>query len=251
MCVRHLALLVIVVLAGRGVAAQPRIETDATRDVLQTVQARKLLFADPDLAGLNIGVTVHNRVATLWGPVPAAEFTYRAEQCLRSMTELAEIRNELFVSDRSEPAKLPLKLDTRPIVPPENVPPPLPKELRPVPGAPGVLMLHDPAQSKPTTTSLKAGPVDRMVLPALGTPQQDKLAPSPLVYAADQALTAAVREFLQSKISYQEVQFAVREGAVYLRPGNGDANAVQEAARAIAKLPGVAGVIVVDKTSQP
>src|SRR5438309_5194685 len=61
---------------------------ELSRDVLQTMQARELLHTDPDLRGLNIGVAVENRVATLFGPVPTAEVMLRAELCLRTMIGL-------------------------------------------------------------------------------------------------------------------------------------------------------------------
>lgn len=70
-------------------------------DTLQTIQARKLLLNDSQLQSLNLGVTVRNRVAELWGPVPSLELSRRAEQRLRGMFELIEVRNRLFVPEDS------------------------------------------------------------------------------------------------------------------------------------------------------
>ena len=55
-------------------------------------RARKLLADDPDLETFNIGVSVQNRVATLWGPVPSIEVAFRAELVLRTMFELTAVR---------------------------------------------------------------------------------------------------------------------------------------------------------------
>ncbi len=76
------------------------------RDMAHTVQARKLLLDDPRLGTLNLGVRVTNRVAVLWGPVPSQELALHAEQRLRTMFELAEVRNQLTVvnSDDAAPA---------------------------------------------------------------------------------------------------------------------------------------------------
>ncbi len=100
---------------------------DPARDVRQTIQARKLLADDPDLAAWNIGVTIQDRVATLWGPVPSAEVAFRAELCLRSIIELADVRNELVVSDALKPMRVPLKIDNPPMFLPDHVPQPQPK----------------------------------------------------------------------------------------------------------------------------
>ena len=93
------------------------------------MEARKLLADDSDLEAFNIGVTVRNRVATLWGPVPSIEVAFRAELVLRSMFELTAVRNELFVSELVEPMRKPLRIDNPPRIVPEIVPPKLPRAL--------------------------------------------------------------------------------------------------------------------------
>lgn len=110
-----------------------RVVGDPNRDARQTIQARKLLAEDPDLAGWNLGVTVRDRVATLWGPAPSAEVAFRAELALKTMIELSEVRNELFLSDQLKPMRVPLKIDNPPLFLPDRVPPPLPKLPRPLP----------------------------------------------------------------------------------------------------------------------
>ncbi len=67
------------------------------RDLWHTAQARKILQSDPQLGPLNIGVRVTGGVALLWGPVPSADLAYRAEQRLRPLFELIEVRNTLTV----------------------------------------------------------------------------------------------------------------------------------------------------------
>lgn len=85
MCFRRVSVVVMVFLLGCCVGplmasagrAVIRRDADASRDLLQTVQARKLLMEDPNLADLNIGVIVKDRVAFLWGPVSSAEIAFR------------------------------------------------------------------------------------------------------------------------------------------------------------------------------
>src|SRR5450755_115852 len=104
------------------------------RDLALTIQARGLLLRDRELAALNVGVRVRNRVAVLWGPVPSAEMAFKAEVYLRGLVELIEVRNELHVTGEplpvlgglpSPPAfHLPELPPTLPALPPGVIPPP-------------------------------------------------------------------------------------------------------------------------------
>src|SRR5438046_196452 len=123
---RWLIVPVLFVLSLSVTTAGPvRIVGDPMRDVQQTIQARKLLADEPELAAWNIGVSVQDRVATLWGPVPSAEIAFRAELTLRTIIELADVRNELFITDAVKPMRLPLKIDNLPSAIPEQLPPPV------------------------------------------------------------------------------------------------------------------------------
>lgn len=212
-------------------AGQSRIIGDPSRDVRQTMQARKLLAEDPDLAAWNIGVMVTDRVAVLWGPVPSAEIAFRAELCLKTMFELVEVRNELSVSESLEPVNRPLKIDSPPRYMPELLPPKLPEEPRSKPAPSGVLMGQARKASAQTTSASKKPPEP------LAMPKQEGA-------DADRALTVSIRTFLQSKTTYSAVEFAVQDGRVYLRVTNQDSDVLHEAARSIARLPNVGGVIL-------
>jgi hypothetical protein len=115
----------------------------AERDLLLTMEARRLLGLDPQLATLNLGVSIRNRIATLWGPVPSAELGFKAELHLRRLVELSEIRNELIVTGEGPtawggtsvpPAFLPPPGSPGlPAVPSGDAPPALPPPLAPAP----------------------------------------------------------------------------------------------------------------------
>jgi osmotically-inducible protein OsmY len=243
-------------------AGQSRIIGDPSRDVRQTMQARKLLADDPELAQFNIGVNVTDRVAVLWGPVPMAEAAFRAELCLRTMIELAEVRNELFVREPLEPSRVPLKIDNPPQFLPDLLPPSLPEQPRPIFGAPGFLMGQDKSEAKKLgsqTTPTLENPSSKVKVmapppaPKLEKPQLEEVGkksaePSGMT-EADRELATAIRNLLQSKSAYSPVQFAVKDGRVYLRATNEDSDVLHEAARAVARLPNVDGVILLEKTS--
>ncbi len=92
----NLVAAIIALLATRGLGAQTPDEA-LFRDLWQTVQARKAISDDPQLGTLNLGVKVANGVAVLWGPIPSQALSVRAEQRLRSMVELVEIRNQMSI----------------------------------------------------------------------------------------------------------------------------------------------------------
>ncbi len=233
--------------AASAQAGQNRIDGDTARDVRQTMEARKLLADEPDLEAFNIGVSVQNRVATLWGPVPSIEVAFRAELVLRTMFELTAVRNELFVCELVEPMrKKPLRIDNPPRLLPDLAPPKLPVLPRLLPGAPGVLMGSENKRpvSQPTA---KAKP-----LPVLPRIEANIPAPAPAPAPAtdgDQQLVTAVRNLLAANASFAQVQFIVKDGRVYLRTIGPDADSLQEAARVVARLPNVAGVVLVEQDS--
>lgn len=75
-----------------------------------------MLHDDPLLASVNLGVNVVEGVAFLWGPVPTAEFASRAEQRLRAMIELVDVRNRLHVTDEEPLAPL-MQPNPQPVIP--------------------------------------------------------------------------------------------------------------------------------------
>jgi hypothetical protein len=241
-------------------SGQSRIIGDPSRGVQHTILARRLLLDDPDLASINIGVIVTDRVAVLWGPVPSAEVAFRAELCMRSMVELVEVRNELFVCEQLEPIRKPLKIDISPSFLPDRTPLKEQVQPRPIIGAPGLLTGQDKVEMKKAMslpTSIKP-PVASKVqpaesLPKLGVPEPDTYAkklPEPNdVSDTERELTASIRTFLQSKSVFGVVQFVVKDRRVFLKTSDQDTDTLHEAARGIARLPNVDGVILVDKTT--
>src|SRR5260370_9345886 len=92
-------------MCGAGVitVAPTSQNAQAARDLEHTIQARQALLRDPELAALNLGVRVRNRVAVLWGPVPSVEMGFKAEICMRGLIEFREVRNQLSVNDEDTP----------------------------------------------------------------------------------------------------------------------------------------------------
>jgi len=74
-----------------------------SEDLELGLRARKALLQDQELAGQILGLSIRNRVATLWGTASSVSITTRAEDCLRNLPGLSAIRSELYIDTRAEP----------------------------------------------------------------------------------------------------------------------------------------------------
>jgi hypothetical protein len=146
-----------------------------------------------------------------------------------------------------------LKIDAPPLFLPDRVDPRSPAPPRHILGAPGLLTGQDKAEAKKPLSLSTNKVMPRETLPMLGLPQANEYAkklPEPGERTnAERELTDRIRAFLQSKSSLGSVQFAVNGERVYLKAAEQDTDALHEAARGIAMLPNVAGVILLDKTT--
>src|SRR5260370_14022232 len=71
---------------------------DVLRDIEVQVRARRLLEEDPELAPFNLGVTVRNGEALVWGPVPSPEVRARALKKVADVRGVYTVRGELYVA---------------------------------------------------------------------------------------------------------------------------------------------------------
>jgi hypothetical protein len=176
---------------GRRPAAQ---EPDAKASDWQLVlRVRQALHQDQELAGLNLGVTVQQAVATLDGPVGSEEQRRRAESLTQQVKGIKRVRNLLRVRPAKDRDPAPPRIRQFPPVdqPWPNEPPrpeePVPPALAPpapptppttaapgvlssqpsVPGSPGPMLLP---QWRPADAGAPAGPGYRGLLPSLRPP---------------------------------------------------------------------------------
>jgi hypothetical protein len=241
------AFLLAGLLLGPGVAglaaADPR-DVPEYRDLQQTMRARGALLKDKALAPLNLGVRVHNRVATLWGPVPSKELKERAARVLRQVPDFLEVRNELHVeppADQAPPQYLP-----------ERLPPS--KQTSAGPGFPGededwrgrfgrrtaeLLRTASPSESVRLKPAVASGPEggESVVLPAVAIPAPPERTP-------EMMLAQAVERLRQADRRYQGLRADVRGGEVCLSGTAAHWDDVHELARAVGRLPGVSRVVL-------
>lgn len=67
---------------------------ESARDWVLSNLARRVLLKDEQLASLNIGVSVKDKVATIWGTLPSKEAGKRAEEMLKKINGIASVINE-------------------------------------------------------------------------------------------------------------------------------------------------------------
>lgn len=111
-------LLAPLILAAQVADAAPFIQEAAIRDAQMTVRARQALYQDTLLSSLNLGVSIHNHVATLWGHVPSAFLSERAAAKVKNVSGVARVVNRLSVETPGDPLLQFLKSTPRPESPP-------------------------------------------------------------------------------------------------------------------------------------
>ena len=87
-------------------AAEPTPPASAAPNLPDVVLARSALTAldaEADLKGTNLVVSVVNGVAVIGGPVPSVAIARRAEQIVRKVEGMKEVRNTCFVSSGPDP----------------------------------------------------------------------------------------------------------------------------------------------------
>jgi len=125
--VRVLAILTV----GAGATSSPA--APPASDLELTLAVRSALAAEPELAGLNLLVSVRDRVALVGGPVPSKSASARIEGALKALPGLAGVKVSCWVATADDPvAKLVADRMKLPAVPPLAVPgpavaPPLPE----------------------------------------------------------------------------------------------------------------------------
>ncbi len=226
-------------------AAVPSYMEAVGGDTLLTISARRTLAEDAELAPLNIGVSVHWGVATLWGSVPTPALAGRAADVLRRLPQFREVRNTLLVVPRILPPGDDSTLDTPATTAGGSAPG---GELAAMPGA------HGPTPAQPA-----AAPADEAPRIMLGQPTVGGAAPPPASPGAAASLgkpvaiphpapgpdlTAEVEQLWRGDDRFRLVRAEVRGRLVLLRGGGPDRLDVMAFAQAVSRLPGVERVVV-------
>ncbi|MCS7022447.1 MAG: BON domain-containing protein [Gemmataceae bacterium] len=83
--------------------AEPSGPAPHLQDVLLARAALAALDEVPDLRGINLVVSVVDGIAVIGGPVPSVVLAQRAEQVIRTVPGIRDVRNTCFVSSGPDP----------------------------------------------------------------------------------------------------------------------------------------------------
>ena len=74
----------------------PAFALDRIRDLAASVRARRVLKADPALDRLNLGISIEDGIASVWGPVPSDAVGRRAVVLLESVRGIRAVRSNFY-----------------------------------------------------------------------------------------------------------------------------------------------------------
>jgi osmotically-inducible protein OsmY len=249
--------LAVLMLGGGQLSAASRAQVIAQSDsdCTLTAAARQMLFDDVELGTLNLGVSVNDRVATVWGAVPSEAAARRAVDCLRRVQGIARVVNQLSIEPPSDPLFDALRLPPRrPIFqsspagwevrPPTDVDGKKPARTRTSLGPASLPMRGLLGDSQPVATQGKPGAqsaalTEMPVMPTLALPTR----PAETV---SRDLPHAIADLQAKNARLRFVRPEVRDHIVYLRGFVYTWEDVFALAREISVLPGVERVILQD-----
>lgn len=212
-----------------AVATASPSNSERTRDARLTLRARQALQQDPGLAALSlVGVSVRGSAATLWGSVPAADLSRRAEALVRQVPGIFEVRNELHIDVPNDPVVE--FLNTAPPRPAKNIP-----EVAWLANRPPAILTGRPDEPPPSPAANGVG-----LLPPIAV-----ASPRPAA-ATSSDLIGAIHRLQQAEPRFQRVQIDVQGGIVRLGGIVDRWEDMFELAQAVARLPGVDRVILQD-----
>jgi osmotically-inducible protein OsmY len=223
---------------GRPHSALPPPPAFDVHDARLTLEARRLILQDRELARFNLGVSINQGVAVVWGRVPSETLARRALEHVRQIRGIFEVHEELQI--------LPFEFGTEP---PDN--PPERRDLNRVVSSPGALMgrtgrkppvVVDPAPIGAAVTLLPPVPATVACPPAKLDPPAVLLPPATSALSA--SLESAVEQLRRSDRRFEQVRAEVRQGTVYLSGTGARTEDIRELAQQVSRLPGVAGVVI-------
>jgi osmotically-inducible protein OsmY len=206
--------------------------SDRLRDVEVQVRARRLLQEDRELAPLNLGVTVRDGEAVVWGAVPSPEVRAKALKKVADARGVFAVRGEMYLAPDAGLLPRPGDLRLLPDVSEQTASASPDWRTGRLPALPGRLASTKPDEltGPPKAVALKAP----IILPDEGP-----------------ALTGELPDLIErvraGDARYRLIVFEVKSGAVYLR-GTAKAENVMAFAKAIANLPGVERVVLQRET---
>jgi osmotically-inducible protein OsmY len=226
-----IALCGLLLLAPAAFAAGPdsapgRTASDRVRDLETQVRARQQLAADEELAPFNLGVSVRDGVAVVWGPVPSPEVKAKALAAVENVRGIYKVKSEMYVTRNAGTLVTPSYAVTLPDVPQTSASAMPDWRTGKLPSLPG--QLSSKKGDEPT-----GPPKSVLLLPALAAPDD----------GPNGELASALEGIRKGDDRYRLIQYEMKNGAIYLR-GTAKPEHVMAFAQAISRVPGVERVVL-------
>jgi hypothetical protein len=217
--------------------------------------AREALLKDEVLGPLNLGVTVHSGVATLWGTVPKTDLARLAEEKVRSVPGVAQVKNDLRIvavdedtagflgmpAFRPNPAfQEPVKRRDRPVPLVSRGEASIPSANSIVTASPlRVPTIQAPAGPARTVSSFEPSPPT-----SLSQGDKQEMTQSVLKVPPPPRLVETLEYLRRSNERFMPVRFEVQGGVVRLWGNAASGEDVFTLAQQVSRLPGVERVVV-------
>ena len=205
---------------------------DSVRDLEIQVRARQSLYADEDLAPFNLGVTVRNGVAIVWGPVSSPEMQSKALKTIENVRGIYQVKSQMYVSQTAGQLIDPGAGQFLPDAPQQTS---------------SAMPEWGTGKLPPLTGQLAVKKINE----SPGTPRLAALM-APVRIADDGfdgKLATTLEKIRQGDERYRAVQYEIKNGAIYLR-GTAKPENVMAFAKAISNVPGVERVVLQNQTKQ-
>jgi len=221
-----------------------------TQDCQLALFAREALLKDEVLGPLNLGVTVHSGVATLWGTVPKVAVARLAEEKVRGVPGLAQVKNEMRI-DEDTAEFLGTRSFPRPLVhePARRWNPPVPLVSRGEAsssisnkGAASPLMM--PPIQVPAEPERSVSTFSMPAPPSLSVGERVRMTESVLKVSSPPPLIEVLERLRRSNEPFRFIRFEVRGGVVHLWSNAANSADVFTLAQQVSHLPGVERVVV-------
>jgi osmotically-inducible protein OsmY len=231
----------------------PPAATQSDSDRRLTSEVRQALEMDIDLGTYNLGASVRDNVATIWGTVPSKKMSERALALTAKVPGVGRVINQLSIESVDDPLTEFLKLPARSLTPnevPGRTPMPPAEEKKSVRTAHGPVPVWHPApELKPAPRGPEPVAPEPPTLPAIPLPTlQAPAVPTPSVRPAAATSTGdldqAIAALQHGNDRIRGVKSEIRGGAVFLRGSVSSWDDLFAFARGISRLPGVERVVI-------
>jgi osmotically-inducible protein OsmY len=214
--------------------------TATTRDMQVLLRIRRALRTDDVLATHNVGVSVRDGVATLWGPLPSGDDIRRALTAVGDVRGVQSVRSELYVAKEPLPPSFILPETTTPDRAPS-------RNALASAGQPTILTKRDrwaallPAtDERPPLPSASATAV--LLTPILPDAPVEQL--TTVTAARTEGVSAAIERLQKADARFGQIDAEWRDGTIILHGKRRDAAAVMAFARLLSDVPGVERVVL-------